>query len=305
MKFGKLQDISKVDFSLPPNPKENDALLAKYKRVSTPKLYIGCTGWSMKEWVGKVYPEKTKASNFLKYYAQQFNTIELNATHYRIPTSETIQKWIAETPDDFRFCPKLPQSVSHSRDLGLESGNLSHFCSTIQQLEQRLGCCFMQLPPYFGADRIGMLERFLKEFPSYIPLAIELRHESWFENTVALERFFQLLKHKNTTALITDVAGRRDVLHLRLTNARTMIRFVGNALDPTDYTRIDAWVQQLDEWTTKGVSEIYFFPHEPDNILAPDLAVYLQTAVQKKINDICTRGPKFYQRPEDTQMSLF
>lgn len=305
MKFGKLQDISKVDFSLPSNPSENDALLAQYKRAVSPKLYIGCTGWSMKEWLGKVYPEKAKAKDFLKYYAQQFNTIELNATHYRIPTSETIQKWIGETPEDFRFCPKLPQSVSHSGDLGLESGNLSRFCTIIQQLEQRLGCCFMQLPPYFGADRLGMLERFVEQFPTHIPLAIELRHESWFEQKEILQQFFQLLERKNISALLTDVAGRRDVLHLRLTNARTMIRFVGNALHPTDYERIDAWVFQLEEWTKKGLPEIYFFPHEPDNILAPDLAVYLQTSAQEKISTIHTRGPKFYQRPEDTQMSLF
>ncbi len=305
MKFGKLQDISKVNFDLPPNPAENDALLAQYERSEAPKLYIGCTGWSMKEWVGKVYPEKTKAKDFLKYYAQQFNTIELNATHYRIPTPETIQKWKAETPDDFRFCPKLPQSVSHSRDLGLESGNLLRFCTVIEQLEQRLGCCFMQLPPYFGADRVGMLERFLNEFPPHIPLAVELRHESWFQDRIALRQLFQQLEQRQQTALITDVAGRRDVLHMRLTSPRTMIRFVGNALHPTDYERIDAWIQQLQAWTSEGVSEIYFFPHEPDNILAPDLALYLQTKAQAAMSDLHTRGPKFYQRPDDVQMSLF
>ena len=305
MKFGKLQDISKVDFRLPPNPPENDVLLAKYKRTSVPKLYIGCTGWSMKDWVGKVYPEKTKAKDFLKSYAKQFNTIELNATHYRIPTPEMIQKWIAETPEDFRFCPKIPQSVSHSRDLGLESGNLQRFCEVIQQLEGRLGCCFMQMPPYFGKDRLGMLQRFLEQFPAHIPLAIELRHESWFAKKSDAQGFFELLANKNISTVITDVAGRRDVLHHRLTNNCAMIRFVGNALHPTDYERIDAWVAQLKDWIAKGLSEIYFFPHEPDNILAPDLALYLKEQAGKHISVVQTRGPKFYQNPSDLQMSLF
>lgn len=305
MKFGKVQDISTVDFRLPENPAENDLLLAKYERTETPRLYIGCTGWSMKEWVGKVYPEKTKAKDFLKYYAKQFNTIELNATHYRIPNYDTIQKWIKETPDDFRFCPKIPQSVSHSRDLGLESGNLQGFCDIIQQLEQRLGCCFMQMPPYFGKDCLGMLERFLEQFPPQIPLAIELRHESWFASKADLEPLLQLLEHKNVTALITDVAGRRDVLHHRLTNNCAMIRFVGNGLHPTDYERIDAWVEQLKDWTEKGLSDTYFFPHEPDNLLAPDLALYLKEKATERIKNIQVRGPKFYQNPDELQMSLF
>lgn len=305
MKFGKLQDISKVDFSLPSNPIENDRLLATIERQATPKLYIGCTGWSMKEWVGKVYPEKTKNKDFLQHYARQFNTIELNATHYRIPNQETIQRWIAETPSDFRFCPKVPQSVSHSRDLGLESGNLHHFCDSIQQLEARLGCCFMQLPPYFGADRLAMLARFLQEFPKHIPLAIEVRHESWFQDKSSEKSLLELLKQHNTSAVITDVSGRRDVLHHRLSNSRTMIRFVGNDLHATDYTRIQAWVEQLKDWTTKGLSEIYFFPHEPDNILAPDLALYLLETVKNTIPTIQTRGPKFYKNPSDSQLSLF
>jgi len=118
MKFGKLPNIDQVDFSLPPDAEGTASILAKLPQ-SKSQLYVGCTGWGMKEWIGTVYPAKTKAKDFLHHYARQFSTIELNTTHYRIPTPETVIKWRDTTPADFRFCPKIPQSISHSRDMGL------------------------------------------------------------------------------------------------------------------------------------------------------------------------------------------
>ena len=301
MKFGKLPDISNVDFSLPVVSQKNIEVLQTNKNQPT-IIYIGCTGWSMKEWVGKVYPPKTKTKDYLKYYAQQFNTIELNTTHYRIPDLATIEKWKTESTDDFRFCPKILQAVSHRNDMGT-GGLLSAFCDAIILLEKKMGCCFVQLPPYFGADRLGQLENFLERFPKEIPLAVEVRHESWFTNETNLESLFSLLKKYNKSTVITDVAGRRDVCHMRLTNDVAMVRFVGNNLHPTDYQRIDAWVERIKQWSEAGLRELYFFPHEPDNLLAPDLSLYLFQQLQKHVN-ATVRGPKFHEN-ENQQMSLF
>lgn len=305
MKFGKLPDISNVVFSLPNEPEENQTILSNFPKKNTPpKIYIGCTGWSMKEWVGKVYPPKTPAKDYLKHYAKQFNTIELNTTHYRIPSEANIEKWKNESTDDFRFCPKIPQVISHSSDLGANNNALDNFCKNILLLEEKLGCCFMQLPPYFGIDRLAILEHFLKRFPNKIRLAIELRHESIFSNKKNQKEVAELLKKYNIAWVNTDVAGRRDVLHLQLTTDIAMIRFVGNDLHPTDYQRIDEWVQKLKKWSEQGLSEIYFFPHEPDNILAPDLSLYLTEKLQKHF-EVITRGPKFYDENDGKQMSLF
>ena len=301
MKFGKLPDISNVNFNLPDVVDKNIELLKNYNNTNT-TIHVGCTGWSMKEWVGKVYPQKTKTKDYLKYYAQQFNTIELNTTHYRIPDIATIEKWKNESTDDFRFCPKILQNISHRNDLGM-GGLLDAFCNAIIMLEEKLGCCFIQLPPYFGADRLGQLENFLERFPKEIPLAVEVREESWFANERNSEALFSLLKKYNKSTVITDVAGRRDVCHMRLTNDIAMVRFVGNALHSTDYQRIDTWVNKIKEWSEAGLRELYFFPHEPDNLLAPDLSLYLVEQLQKHVNAEI-RGPKFYQN-EDQQMSLF
>ena len=174
MKFGKLQDISQVNFSLPVDPEGTSDYLNQLSTKTTPILYVGCTGWSMKEWLGYVYPKNAKTKAYLQHYTTQFNTIELNTTHYRIPTIETIQKWYQESTADFKFCPKIPQAISHSSAMGLADGKLIAFCESIQGLKEKLGCCFMQMPPYFGVDRIGVLEKFLEQFPKILPLAEKL-----------------------------------------------------------------------------------------------------------------------------------
>ena len=305
MKFGKLNSIEEVDFRLPPDPKGTTLALEKYGQKNQKlHFYIGCTGWSMKEWVGKVYPKGTKSKDYLKHYALQFNTIELNTTHYRTPNFETIAKWKAESADDFKFCPKILQAISHSRDLGISGGQIEPFCNAVAGLEEKLGCCFIQLPPYFGINRLEVLERFLAQFPKEIPLAVELRHESWFNKAEHSELLFETLEKYGVSTVITDVAGRRDVLHQRLTTATAMIRFVGNALHPTDYQRIDDWVARILGWHQQGLSEVYFFPHEPDNLLAPDLAKYLFDLLKNNPH-ISVRGPVFDQPFPNEQMSLF
>ena len=308
MKFGKLQDISKVDFTLPQDAASNKALFDRLPKFDKAKIFIGCTGWSMKEWVGRVYPKGTKTKDYLQHYGKQFNTIELNTTHYRIPSFDMIQKWYKETPADFRFCPKIPQTISHRNDMGLRDGSLQLFCESIIGLKEKLGCCFMQMPPYFSVKEIARLRLFLEQFPHEIPLALEFRHESWFESEHNLSLASDLLMQYGKAIVITDVAGRRDVLHTRLTNQIAMVRYVGNAgektLHPTDFERLDAWVQKLKGWTEKGISEVYFFTHEPDNLLAPEAADYFAKAIQENIPAI-TRGPEFIDEKAGEQMSLF
>ncbi len=302
MKFGKLENIEEVDFSLPLDPLGNAKVLTGHV-PTTKQLYIGCTGWSMKEWVAKVYPKGTKSKDYLHAYAKQFNTIELNTTHYRIPNVETIDKWRKESAEDFKFCPKVPQAISHRKDLGLSSQNLRLFWDSIAGLDEKLGCCFIQLPPHFGLQKIALLEQLLEIWPHSIPLAVEVRHASWFETPEASRQFLNLLTKYQKAAVITDVAGRRDVLHMGVTCPIAMIRFVGNGLHKSDYERSDAWKQRLEKWYAQGLTAAYFFTHEPDNILAPELAAYLHSIAQF-IPEVQTRGPKFIE-DQGEQLSLF
>lgn len=321
MKFGKLPDVSNVNFSIPCDMPGTREALEKTKRrrdreteglsdsenkglSDRVKFYMGATGWTMKEWIGTLYPADAKQKDFLKYYSQQFNTIEMNTTHYRIPTDEMVEKWKKESAPDFKFCPKIPQTISHSSNLSVNTDLIEQFTEVISGLGEKLGCCFMQMPPYFGADRLAVLEAFLKKIPGNIPLAIEVRHESWFDHVKNAIQLFELLEKYHVSTVITDVAGRRDVLHMRLTTGTAMVRFVGNGLHPTDFTRLNDWMWRIDSWYEQGLEKVYFFLHEPEETQVPELATYL-LKILKPFPRYDIRGPKIINENSGQQISLF
>lgn len=300
MKFGKLNNIEGVDFTLPDDHPSNSFLSLSTNKTHHTQFYIGATGWTTKEWKGKTYPAKTKATDFLTAYGRQFNTVELNSTYYSIPKPECILKWVDQTPKDFKFCPKILKFISHAKDLSLGNQRINDFCNAVSLFEDKLGMCFIQLPPYFGFDRLPLLEQFFKAFPQEIPLAVELRHESFYQDQDDLNMTLELLMKYDRTFLITDVAGRRDILHMALTSNSTMVRFVGNNLHQTDYSRLDNWIDKLNSWRAYGLSDLFFFPHEPDNINAPEISHYLYQQITK-FDNFVGRGPRSLEQ----QKSLF
>lgn len=302
MDFGKTAHFAGVDFTLPEEPTFNRRVLVGKQQLQL-NFYIGTTGWSMPEWKGTVYPPNCSSKDFLHYYSRQFNTIEFNTTHYRIPDTKMVNSWYEKSAEDFRFCPKMPQQVSHRKDLGIQSGYLNTFISNISLLKEKLGPVFVQFPPYFGPEYFGMLQKLIAHIPSGFATSVELRHPGWFENPDTFLRLADYLQGKNQGLVITDVAGRRDVLHMHLSTSYCQIRFVGNGLHPTDYERIDSWIERIKIWQSVGLNEIYFFAHEPDNLLAPELAAYIYAKI-KGIPNITSRGPEL-NKYTGGQKSLF
>lgn len=304
MKFGRVNDLTSIDFSLPIPPQATEDFLNSLpNNHQLPQVYFGCTGWAMKEWVGKFYPSKAKSKEFLKHYARQFTTIELNTTHYRIPTADLVQTWYQMTDDNFKFSPKIPQTISHAPDLAYKKKEIDCFCESIVGLREKLGTSFMQLPPNFGPGRIHQLEQLLQYFPlKDVPLAIEVRQEAWFEEEKNFQALLDLLQEHQVGTVITDVAGRRDVLHLGLTTPQLLLRFVGNGLHKTDYQRVDEWVFLILEWLERGLQEVYFFSHQPDNILSPDMCIYFLEQLEAQSTLKFSKKTKLLS---DGQMSLF
>lgn len=303
MDFGKLDDISGVDFTLPSDSTDWAAL--PDCRQNMPQFYIGCPVWACKEWVGSLYPTNAREKDYLRHYSRQFNTIELNTTHYRIPDDATIRRWNAESPAGFRFCPKIPQEISHQLMLQNAESLMAMFCEQVAGLGERLGICFLQLPPYLAPEHLPVLTLYLQKFSLDVPLSVEFRHPAWFKGDSGKRHFDEaakVLQELGVSTVICDVAGRRDVLHQRLTTRTAVIRFVGNSLHPTDYTRIDEWISRLQKWLEKGMEAVYFFVHEPDNVLSPQLADYLIDNLNKRLG-LTLKRPQFAAKAE--QMRLF
>jgi uncharacterized protein YecE (DUF72 family) len=293
MDFGRVpeNDLNKIDFSLPPEPAMNKLVL-KGKKVKSPEVYIGCAKWGRKEWLGKIYPKGTKEANFLDEYVKHYNSIELNATHYKLYKPSDLQKWIDKVKDkDFKFSPKVYQGISHFGSFRDKQFLTDTFLESIVSLGKHLGPTFLQVSDKFGPKRKDELFEYLGSLPKDVQFFLEVRHPDWFVKPTS-EELFQKLKQLKIGAVITDTAGRRDCCQMHLTIPKTFIRFVGNSLHKTDFPRIDAWVERLKYWLDNGIQEINFFMHMHDEATSPELTVYLV----EKMNKVCglhLTAPKF------------
>jgi len=285
MEFGRVLDdeLDEIDFKLPPEPLFNKQILKK-KPAGKSKVYVGCAKWGRVEWLGKIYPPKTKEKYFLDQYVHHYNSIELNATHYKIYGPLGIQKWAAKANGrDFLFCPKMFQGVTHRGNLKEKDFILNEYLRGIVAFEKHLGPTFVQVSDTFSPKRKDELFNFLRSLPADLQFFLEVRHRDWFSKENIREELFSTLKEINTGAVITDTAGRRDCAHMYITIPKTFIRFVGNSLHKTDYPRIDDWINRIKYWLDNGMKEIYFFMHMHDEAKSPELTVYLVD----KLNKVC------------------
>ncbi|MBD1429463.1 DUF72 domain-containing protein [Sphingobacterium litopenaei] len=278
MKFGQVPDPSIIDFTIPPTPPETIALLNENKNDNPLEVYVGCAKWNKTDLKG-FYPRGTKDE--LAYYSTQFNSIELNATFYNSPSKQQVETWREKTPKDFKFFPKIPQSISHFSRLLNTDEKVKEFVDATVLFEDKFGMAFLQLIDNFKPKDFDRLEKFLKEFPKGYPLAVEVRNEEWFKPEVA-EKFYKLLEETNKTNVLVDTAGRRDMMHMRLTTPTAFVRYVG-ANHHSDYTRLDELIETIVEWKKAGLRRLYFFIHQNVEVESPLLAAHFIEKLNKAI----------------------
>ncbi|AEH02291.1 DUF72 domain-containing protein [Lacinutrix sp. 5H-3-7-4] len=278
MKFGKVEHPELIDFSLPKDHKDTKRVLNLVKDDNIPDIYVGCAKWNRADLKG-FYPRGTKDE--LAYYSSQFNAIELNATFYRIFPAEQFEKWYEKTPSNFKFFPKLNQEISHWKRLQDTNAAVENYLYNASNLKEKLGTIFLQMHSNFAPKDYDRVVEFVENWPKTIPLAIEFRHTDWY-NTAIAQKLYKLLEDNNISNIIVDTAGRRDIMHMRLTNSTAFIRYVG-ANHPSDYTRLDDWVQRIKEWKTQGIKEINFFIHQNIEKESPLLSAYF---IQKLNNTL-------------------
>ncbi|CAN5220116.1 DUF72 domain-containing protein [soil metagenome] len=274
MEFGHLDNLNGIAFSLPPDHPETARVLAANKGKAKPAVYVGGPVWADPKYVGSLYPRGTKSKDFLQQYCRQFNAIEVNATHYKLPTDEAVKQWLDAATPGFKFSLKVPQNISHSKAFGQPNAELDHLIRIAHDLGNHLGTSFLLMPPYFKPNRLEDLRRFLKLIPADMPMAVEVRNEEWFNDAKALNEWTAMLESLGRTAIITDVASRRDVLHMRQTSGTAFIRYNGYDLHPSDFTRLDEWVVRLGQWLNAGLQEVYFYMHQPTKALSAELGAY-------------------------------
>ncbi len=284
MQFGRVEselDLSAIDFALPPDHPATAKVLAKEKNSTV--FFVGCAKWGRPDWVGKIYPPKTKQADFLQHYARHFNCIELNATFYRMPTKSQIKTWKSKVGDGFKFCPKFVDQITHIKRLKETRELVDRFFEAIYEFKENLGPLFLMPHPQMGPKSFDVQQAFIESLPKDIELFVEQRHKDWYANTEAFDTLFNMMEQNQVGSVITDASARRDCVHMRLSTSQAFIRFVGNGLHPTDYTRIDDWVARMKSWKEKGIKHIYFFMHQHEELHSPELCKYLIAEMNKKI----------------------
>jgi uncharacterized protein YecE (DUF72 family) len=168
------------------------------------QLFVGTSGWAYPSWKPGFYPEKLAQAKFLPYYASQLNTVEVNLTFRQLLKDTTAQKWIAQTPDTFRFSIKAHQVLTHIKRLKNTDEFLPRFLATIEPLAAvgKIGPVLFQLPPNMKAD-VEVLKAFLALVPRGVRAAFEFRNSSWFADEV-----FSLLKEHNRALCVAETEER-------------------------------------------------------------------------------------------------
>ncbi|MDG6223662.1 MAG: DUF72 domain-containing protein [Candidatus Bathyarchaeota archaeon] len=187
------------------------------------KIHIGTMGWSYDFWKNQLYSSSAKPENFLQEYCQHFNTVEVNSTFYRIPTIETIKKWMKQTKPDFIFSIKAPKKISHQKLAKDNPDYLDFFLSTISNFGTKLGPVLFQFPPSFTSANFGALTDFTSVLSKRFRYAFEIRNKSWYN-----EKFYSLLE-QNKIALVLGDSPWINKLNM-VTTDFTYFRWEGNRM---------------------------------------------------------------------------
>ncbi len=218
-----------------------------------PQLYVGTSGWAYTIWKPEFYPKNVPSKSFLKYYATQLNTVEVNYTFRRSLTEKAATGWMAGVAPNFRFALKANQYITHIKRLQNVEEPAQRFLATLQPLATQLGPVLFQLPPNSKADP-AVLHDFLALLPRNFKAAFEFRHPSWFCD----ETYKELADH-NVTLCVAETEK------LTTPEIRTANYIYFRFRQPSYSTeQVHQLAERVRRWVAGGVETYAFFKHEED-----------------------------------------
>ncbi len=215
-------------------------------------LYVGTSGYSYKEWKGPFYPEDLPDKRMLHFYGERFRSVEINNTFYRMPKPAMLEAWANEVPADFKFVLKAPQQITHIKRLKDVEDAVSYFLRVAEVLNERLGPLLFQLPPYLKKDALRLRE-FLALLPPHRRVAVEFRHESWFDDEI-----LALLREHQVALCIAEAEEGVEVPFVSTANWGYLRLRRPDYGDP----ELKAWVDKIRQQDWKDA--FVFFKHEDE-----------------------------------------
>jgi uncharacterized protein YecE (DUF72 family) len=211
--------------------------------------YFGTMGFSYKDWNGSFYPIGMRPRKYLKHYSKAFDAVEVDATFYGSPKPEVVQRWVADTPDHFMFCLKMPKVITHEMGLVSSTAYVQEFVDRVLLLGDKLGVVLIQFPPTFISSRLPILKSFIQDLPEDIRFAVEFRDQSWYTSKSA-----EVLKKNNICWAATEYKGLPK--EVPKTADFLYIRFIGRhgRFSHFDKVRID--ISKNLEWWHRRITDL-------------------------------------------------
>ncbi len=197
-------------------------------------LRLGTSSFTAPGWETSFYPRGTNQRDYLKYYATQFDTLEIDSTFYGIPAPGTVQKWYERTPEGFLFALKCPQEITHDKVLAGADEKFTEFLRAVEPLREKLGVILLQFP-YFargvfasGEEFVERIRPFLEKLPKEPRFALEIRNKGWIT-----EGFLDLLRQQRIALALIDYPRMPRALEYAetldpITTDFTYIRWLGD-----------------------------------------------------------------------------
>ena len=211
------------------------------------KFYIGCSGWSYSAWKGPFYPPNLESSEWLKYYSQIFDYVEVDSSFYRIPNQFMVKNWFKKTPDNFRFTAKFPKVITHDKHLVDVDKEVEVFLNNIEPLHEKTLALLIQLPPSMeimsGLEGLRQLVPLLDKGFRY---AVEVRNLSWFQDLA-----YNFFADNNICMVWSQLAGMRTPPIV--TTDFLYVIFIGDrSIDEKDFGKIQKdRVSEMRKWARR------------------------------------------------------
>lgn len=262
-------------------------------------VHVGTMGWGYADWSGVFYPTEAASKDYITYYAQEFDAVEIDSTFYGTPREAQVRQWKRQTPAHFRFCPKAPRTITHEMRLIDATGALAEFVRVMGLLREKCGPILLQMPPDFTRAELGSLERFLPTLRTLpdtsLRFAIEFRHRSLIGQDVSA-----LLKEHRVALAITDYPAMPK--RFEITTDFLYMRMIGRHGAFPEHRALQAdHTESLKRWTeavrqnASQVGDIYAFMNNDYEGFAPETAEKFKTLL----------GLPVSARPQPIQGSLF
>lgn len=273
--------------------------------------------WANRAWIGRWFPADTPPGHELEVYTSWCTTVEGNTTFYATPDASTVARWGEQTPDSFRFCFKLPRTITHERRLRNTEQALDSFLRRIEPLGARLGPIQIQLPASFGPTDLNALAAFIDEVPTEFRWAVEVRHPAFFAGGDAERPLDDLLAANGVNRVILDsralfaapaiTEAERDAYAAKprlpvrpvATADEPLVRLIGQSDIDRTLAMWQPWFTKLAEWLTQGLRP-HVFAHTPDNRDAPELARLVWGEVNQRL---ASSGPDPGADPGESRLS--